>query len=937
MRVGLLPLLLLSLAPLAAAAPPNCALLDPEKIPQAALLEAKLLADADGTWVERAQIDKILKEQKLQAMFSPQGVGDRVKLGKLLKADVLVMVRPVKDAKEPTLELAVSETAGGLRLLVRAVPVTKNVAEDVAVLVAAVREGVKLHGEEIREVVAVPPFVSNDLEFAQDHLKGALAKLTETETLRRKGVVVVELAEADALAKELALTDPGARLNRPLPIYLLGEYRHDGAGQERRITLKLRAERGGKPVGKLVELKAIPKEGPAAVRKWAAETLDAVANDVTPRPPADPKAEAKMLALRSGVFHRLGNWDEAIALAEAGLLIDPVHVDLHVAIMAALGDPVERAMHAAMGGRDAKATERFLRLYRYGWEHLEGYIVGGGDPARHRAVSNLANSSIVQKHRGRAYYLNFPPNCSPEVKELILEAARFERALFARLLRAPAVANSPPDIHIDYLYPALTHFAATEKYAVVERLIVDLPAAPGSAAKATMFASVGFWASDEPGQYGTGKAYESFKARVTDGKLKFASAAKAELDRLERMEADKKAYRPPVEVAEPDVDGVRFTPVKLTIEGPKPGGPEPLKGLSGILAVGSALDVVWDSTNIYTMKKKGILVPVRMPPAWDASGANIVFDGKYVWVSSIVIDKASRLAAFDPDTGKVWDLTDLEGLPQPTPEFLKKNRFVDAHALAPLGPGKMCVAGFHGRTWVAVVALDPPGKSTVKVIHEARDAVDPQDAEQWKKATVAFTPGSARTLRGLAGDKPVTRVLIGRNRSGIWEIDGHSVLVEPEGGAEVLQTRLPSFLAGGSTAQMGPTVAGALYFQDFVIDGKPRLMRLTMPGSKVEIVAKEMPRGTQVLFPDGAKFHAIEAKPPLATAPPGSVRSRWYSNWWTLDPGAEKPRLVGSGLPPIPVVGISSHYGLFALVQSPDRDPRIGLHTVEFVTPPKPK
>lgn len=40
------------------------ALLDPEKLPQAALLEAKLLADPAVTWGERSEIDKILKEQK---------------------------------------------------------------------------------------------------------------------------------------------------------------------------------------------------------------------------------------------------------------------------------------------------------------------------------------------------------------------------------------------------------------------------------------------------------------------------------------------------------------------------------------------------------------------------------------------------------------------------------------------------------------------------------------------------------------------------------------------------------------------------------------------------------------------------------------------------------------------------------------------------------
>src|SRR5262245_56056574 len=102
MRHSFAALTLAVLSPsLAPAAGPVCALLDPEKTPQAAILEAKLLAEPGLTWVERADINKVLTEQKLQAVFGPQGVGDRVKLGKILKANVLVMVRPVKDMTEP--------------------------------------------------------------------------------------------------------------------------------------------------------------------------------------------------------------------------------------------------------------------------------------------------------------------------------------------------------------------------------------------------------------------------------------------------------------------------------------------------------------------------------------------------------------------------------------------------------------------------------------------------------------------------------------------------------------------------------------------------------------------------------------------------------------------------------------------------------------------
>jgi len=936
MRPGPFALLLLaSVAPAVSAAPPACALLDPDKSPQVAILEAKLLADAKSSWVERAQIDAVLKEQKLQAMFAPAGVGDRVKLGKLLKADVLVMVRPVKDAKEPALEVVVGETAGGLRLAVRAVPLTKDVEADAAALLAAVREGIARHGEAIREVVAVPPFVSNDLEYAHEHLKGALAKLAEAEALGRKGVVVVELAEAEALAKELALADPGAKLDRPLPLYLLGEYRHEGTGKDRTLGLKLRAERGGKAVGKPAEMTVKPDAGSAAVRAWAAGSLDALAKDGTPRPPADPKAEGALLGARALVFKRLGNWEESVALADAALLLDPKLLDLHIAVMSVLGDPIYRSMNDSRSGNDVKATERYLRLYRRGLEHLEAYIEGGGDPARHPVPDH---ETFLQLFRGRAYYLNFPPRATPEIKEMIEETRRFERALCTRLLAAPTVAGAPDAVQRGFLYCALGHLPVAEKRAVLERLIAELPDAPASASRARGYAAYGFWANDDPATSGTGKEYEDFRARITDAKFKFAAVSRDELVRLERMEAERRAFRPPPSVVAPEVNGVRFTAIKLEIEGPKLTGPEPLKWVGGLLAVGPALDVLWDGSHLYRMKEKGKLIPVSLPAGWGSASAVVIFDGKYVWTSSGVPKRAPILAAFDPTTGKVWDLSNAEGLPQPTAEYEKATNAIEAHAIAPLGPGRICAAGYHGRAWVATVALDPEKGGSAKVVHEAREAPDRLDKNQWKKATVAFTPGSARTIRGTDDGKPSTRVLIGRSRTAIREIDGHSLLVDPDRGtAEVVESMMiPSFSWRNGWGQRAPTTGGMVYFQEPVAKDS-RLLRMKLPGPTIDAVATGLPTGTQVIWPEGDRFHAVEHLPPLPDAAPGSVRSRWFCNWWIVEPGESKPRLAGTGLPSIGAVAVSSHYGLVAVVQTADRDPRSGLCTVEAAVPPKGK
>ena len=217
----------------------------------------------------------MLAEQKLQALFGAGGVGERVKLGKLLKADVARHRPRAKDTREPALEVVVSETGGGLRLLIRGVPITTDPDADVAALLAAAQDGIKKHAEKITEVVAVPPFVSQNLSTEHDHLKAALAQVAEQAAQARPGTLTVELEEAQALAKELATAAPGTAVTRPLPLYLLGEFRHTGTGADRTVSLKLRAERGGKPVGKGEERSVKPDEAAGVVRTWAVAVLPA--------------------------------------------------------------------------------------------------------------------------------------------------------------------------------------------------------------------------------------------------------------------------------------------------------------------------------------------------------------------------------------------------------------------------------------------------------------------------------------------------------------------------------------------------------------------------------------------------------------------------------------------------------------------------------------
>ena len=138
----------------------------------------------------------------------------------------------------------------------------------------------------------------------------------------------------------------------------------------------------------------------------------------------------------------------------------------------------------------------------------------------------------------------------------------------------------------------------------------------------------------------------------------------------------------------------------------------------------------------------------------------------------------------DPTSEKVWEFTERDGLPTTriddpqealrTPQYLR---------VAPLGPGRACVAGYFGRTWLAMATFDPQvgpvqGRS-IKVFHEARDVGNEEDKTQWQSPSVAFQPAYMFALTDPAArdGKASQRVLIGRGGSTI-NVNHHPLLVD---------------------------------------------------------------------------------------------------------------------------------------------------------------
>ena len=141
--------------------------------------------------------------------------------------------------------------------------------------------------------MAVPPLLNNSLTREADYLQGAYAQFVERALLYRPGLLVVELAEAKALARELLLSGtPG--IERRLPLYLLGEYRFEAAGQTRRAQFTWKLLRGEKELDGREEKDLVAEKVPARLRQAALDLVERALGKI--ETPCDLEVEAKKLA-----------------------------------------------------------------------------------------------------------------------------------------------------------------------------------------------------------------------------------------------------------------------------------------------------------------------------------------------------------------------------------------------------------------------------------------------------------------------------------------------------------------------------------------------------------------------------------------------------------------------------------------------------------------
>ena len=291
--------------------------------PVADLLFVELSKSPRMDLVERAELKNIRDEQELLLSFGASGGKSRRRLGSLLRADFLVLLRLTGDANSLALETVIADTRFGYRLGKQVRKWDPKQAEPAAQEVGNYLSGaLDRFSGGVKFAVAVPPFFSRNLTHRFDHLQGALGRVAELEAARRTGCAVVELAEAKAIAEELATGSGKDTVRRPLPYYIVGEFRHETLKGDSPVAITLRLQRGEQRLAESSSQKLSSAAAAKFIRKTANDFLTKI-NSATKTPSADPAKELKALLMRAHGFLEVGGLDQSAPLYEAALLLSP--------------------------------------------------------------------------------------------------------------------------------------------------------------------------------------------------------------------------------------------------------------------------------------------------------------------------------------------------------------------------------------------------------------------------------------------------------------------------------------------------------------------------------------------------------------------------------------------------------------------------------------
>jgi hypothetical protein len=389
------------------------------------LVEAGLARLPGVRIVDREHLDAITGELSASELLGPDSAGKRLKLGRLVKADALVILAEEERAGVPVTtpagaalaRVVISDCSTGARLFVGEAVMDAGAAGATAPqdrppdFPAAVADAVTRTRTKyplgVKWVIGTSPFVNRGLTYEYDGFQDRFAALLDNALSMLPGVAVLEIDEARSIGKEQAIGggESGAHgTDRVVPLMIEGDFQ---------IALPATRPVNGAPAATndlSVAFTVNLADGQGTVQRLrktvgmndvcgflAGEVPDAVRQhmQLPDRLPLSPEAQFDALARRADEFSRLGAFQRSIPLREAALLLRASDIKQHEKLM----DEYQRVgMALVVPGQlfargPPEVAERYAALrdaqWQAGLEHLE-YLIRNRAINRPRAIKATA-------------------------------------------------------------------------------------------------------------------------------------------------------------------------------------------------------------------------------------------------------------------------------------------------------------------------------------------------------------------------------------------------------------------------------------------------------------------------------------------------------------------------------------------------------------------
>lgn len=380
------------------------------------------LSAAGFSLLERATMKQALDELKVGQLLEPADAKERLRLGKMLRADACVVLAIEKRNDKAFLRSVICDTQTGARLRWDVFPFAPANAGQLSQRISDIASKTK---ERFRtgepKLIAVTPFLSREFSRQHNHWQVGLQRLLEQSLLDAPGVAVLEITEADAIRRELKIDGSTGVKETDLPVVVSGEFTvvaADNAGPKAVTPPAHPSDSTAATLHIMIRTSDSGENGPpladaavevAKVPEWFTSTVAPKLLGRAAGPAVSSKAQVEQLEARAAELSAFGDWLLAAGLREAALLIDPDNVSVRLAAAHDYYCELHKRVqiphkYASMRGLPTVSEQEWSKLVdlRIQWwhdlaDHVET-LIRGKQVTQHEACFLLSGVIAMASH-----------------------------------------------------------------------------------------------------------------------------------------------------------------------------------------------------------------------------------------------------------------------------------------------------------------------------------------------------------------------------------------------------------------------------------------------------------------------------------------------------------------------------------------------------------